>query len=130
MGTGIGGAYVVDGKPLHGLHHPEMGTIRLPHDIRDPFPGSCPFHAGLLEGLASGPAIKQALACGARICRTHPFWELEAQYIGAALANYILVLSPASIVLGGGIMQRAFLLPRIREHILRRRSRTTFAGPP
>ncbi len=28
IGTGIGGGAIVDGKPLHGLSHPEMGHIR------------------------------------------------------------------------------------------------------
>lgn len=41
VGTGIGGGAIVGGKPLHGLVHPEMGHIRIPHDFaRDPFPVS------------------------------------------------------------------------------------------
>ena len=32
VGTGIGGGGMVSGKLLHGLVHPEMGHIRLPHD--------------------------------------------------------------------------------------------------
>ena len=38
VGSGIGGGAVVDGQPVHGLVHPEMGHQRLPHDRgRDPF---------------------------------------------------------------------------------------------
>ncbi len=119
VGTGIGGGYVVDGRPLHGLQHPEMGHIRVPHDTgRDPFAGSCPFHRDCLEGLASGPAIQARFGMrGEDLDDADPFWELEAEYLGAAIAIYVLVLSPALVVLGGGILQRTFLLPRIRQFV-------------
>ena len=55
IGTGIGGGGMVNGKLIHGLLHPEMGHILIPHDLSaDPFPGCCPFHQDCLEGLASG----------------------------------------------------------------------------
>jgi fructokinase len=96
-----------------------MGHIRIPHDhVRDPFQGSCPFHADCLEGLASGPAIQQRFGRrGETLADDDPFWQLETEYIASALANYILTLSPRIIVLGGGIMQRAFLYPLIRLRV-------------
>ena len=119
VGTGIGGGYIVDGHPLHGLQHPEMGHIRILHDRdRDPFAGSCPYHGDCLEGLVSGPAIQARFGVrGEELRDSDPFWELAAEYLGAAIAVYILVLSPARIVVGGGILQRSFLLPRIREYV-------------
>jgi hypothetical protein len=43
VGTGVGGGLILDGKPLHGFAHTEMGHIRVPHDLpRDPYRG---FHA-------------------------------------------------------------------------------------
>ncbi len=33
VGTGIGGGAMVDGRLLHGRSHPEMGHVRIPHDI-------------------------------------------------------------------------------------------------
>ncbi len=120
IGTGIGGGFIQNGKPLHGMSHPEMGHVRLPHDpATDPFPGSCPFHGDCFEGLASGPAIWRRFARPAEaLADNDPFWEIEASYIAAALANYVLTLSPFRIILGGGIMKRRFLLPVIRRRLL------------
>jgi len=42
-------------------------------------------------------------------------WELEADYIAKALVNYILILSPQRIVLGGGVMHQEQLFPLIRK---------------
>ena len=59
VGTGIGGGAMVNGKLVHGLVHPEMGHIRIPHNLEDdPYKGICPFHGDCLEGLANGPAIE------------------------------------------------------------------------
>src|SRR5262249_47038967 len=79
VGTGIGGGGMAGGRLLHGLVHPEMGHVRIPHDIReDPFAGSCPFHRDCLEGLASGPALRARWGRGAEdLPDDHPAWALE-----------------------------------------------------
>jgi fructokinase len=120
IGTGIGGGYLIHGKPLVGLLNLEMGHLRLPHNRElDPFDGNCPFHGDCFEGLASGPAIEKRLrANGATIPEGHPFWDIEADYIASALMNYILTLSPKRIILGGGVMQREFLFPKVRNRVL------------
>lgn len=122
VGTGIGGGFVLRGRPLHGMLTPEMGHIRIPHDTGlDPFPGCCPFHGDCFEGLASGTAIQERLGEPAKdLPAEHPFWELETRYIADALVNYIVTLSPKRIVLGGGVMQRVDLFPRIRERVRER----------
>ncbi len=119
IGTGVGGGCIIGGKPHKGLVHTEMGHVRIPHDLdQDPFPGSCPFHGDCLEGLASGPAIAKRFGMpGDEILDDHPFWEIEARYIALALQNFIVTLSPRKIVLGGGIMQRAFLYPMIQKQV-------------
>lgn len=119
IGTGIGGGYIVNGKPLTGLLALEMGHIRIPHDpALDPFRGNCPFHRDCFEGLASGPAIQKRFGSrGESIRDDDPFWDVEAGYIAAALVNYILTLSPKKIVIGGGVMQREFLFPMVRHKV-------------
>jgi len=121
IGTGIGGGYLKDGKPLIGMLNLEMGHLRIPHNrALDPFEGNCPFHGDCFEGLANGPAIEKRLGIkGALIAETDPYWDIEAEYIASALVNYILTLSPRKIILGGGVMQREFLFPKIRSRVLR-----------
>ena len=119
IGTGIGGGYIKDGRPLIGMLNLEMGHLRIPHDRElDPFEGICPFHGDCFEGLANGPAIEKRLGVkGALIPETEPYWDIEADYIASALMNYIVTLSPKKIILGGGVMQREFLFPRIRNRV-------------
>jgi fructokinase len=121
IGTGIGGGVIVDGQPVHGLVHPEIGHLLLPHDLNlDPFPGSCPFHGDCFEGLASGPALLARWGIpGQELPTNHPAWELESTYIAQALHSLVCTLSPNRIILGGGVMQRAELFPSIREKVVR-----------
>lgn len=116
IGTGVGGGALVNGKLLHGLLHPEMGHIMIPHDKkRDPFEGICPFHNDCFEGLASGPAMEQRWGQKAEtLPQDHPAWDLEAQYIALALANFIVTFSPQRIIIGGGVASHDFLFPMIR----------------
>ncbi|HLH03483.1 MAG TPA: ROK family protein [Bryobacteraceae bacterium] len=117
IGTGIGGGALVRGEVVHGLVHPEMGHLRIPHDrTRDPFPGACPFHGDCLEGLAAGPAIQARWgAVGTTLPPDHPAWALEAQYLAYGLNNLAVTLSPQRILLGGGVMQQSHLFTLIRR---------------
>jgi fructokinase len=119
VGTGIGGGAYVNGSPVHGLIHPEMGHMRLPIVDGDSFEGSCPYHGRCLEGLASGPAIgARAGRPATELAADDPIWRLEAQYLALALANIMYVLSPKRIVLGGGVMEQRQLFPLIHERVL------------
>ena len=119
IGTGIGGGALLDGRPVHGLVHPEMGHILLPHDRdADPFPGSCPFHGDCFEGLASGPALeKRWQQRGESLPDDHPAWHLEAHYLALGLTTFICALSPERILLGGGVMDRGQLYPMTRTKV-------------
>ena len=116
IGTGIGGGAMSHGQVIHGLVHPEMGHLRIPHDrARDPFPGICLYHGDCLEGLACGPALQARWGTAAQdLPDTHPAWALEAEYIALGLVNLTVTLSPERIVLGGGVMQNEHLFPLIR----------------
>ncbi len=106
IGTGIGGGIVIDGKPLHGAFHPELGHIRVRRAVGDVFAGICPIHGDCLEGLASGPAI--AARAGVRaetLMPEDPVWQLVALDIAELMGSLIFTLSPQRIVIGGGVGQ-------------------------
>ena len=119
VGTGIGGGAIVGGRILHGLTHPEMGHIRIPHDAAaDPYAGACPYHGDCLEGLASGPAIEGRWgAPGWDLPTDHPAWGLEARYLALGIANLVCTLSPERILIGGGVMRQSQLYEMVREEV-------------
>jgi fructokinase len=119
IGTGIGGGGMVNEELIHGLLHPEMGHMRVPHDReRDPFVGVCPYHGDCLEGLATGPAIEARWGRrGENLPIDHPAWLLEAHYLALGLVNLITIVSPQRIILGGGVMEQAQLFPLIRTEV-------------
>src|SRR5690606_22875982 len=101
-----------------GLTHPEMGHILVRRHPEDSYAGRCPFHGDCLEGMASGPAVEARWGRKAyELEADHPAWEMESYYIAQALVNYILILSPEKIILGGGVMKQAHLFPLIRKHV-------------
>ncbi|MGH2916736.1 MAG: ROK family protein [Solirubrobacteraceae bacterium] len=119
VGTGIGAGIVVDGRPLHGLIHPEAGHMLIGHDRHaDPFAGCCPVHGDCWEGLASGPAIAQRWGSPAQqLPDEHAAWALEADYLARGILNIVLVASPQRIVAGGGVLARAPLLAAVRARL-------------
>ena len=116
IGTGIGGGVMTNGKLLHGMLHPELGHIRIGKRAGDQGVSVCPFHDDCLEGLASGPSIEKRWGKKAvELKDQSEVWELEAEYIGNALVNYCMTLSPQKIILGGGVMHQLQLFPLIRK---------------
>jgi len=121
VGTGIGGGAVVNGSLVHGLVHPEMGHLMVPHDrVRDPFPGCCPYHGNCLEGLASGPALRARWGAPPEsLPDDHPAWELEAHYLASGLASIAYVLAPQRFILGGGVIRQERLFSLIGGELTR-----------
>ena len=119
IGTGLGGGGMVNGKLMHGLLHPEMGHMFIPHNgDADPYAGWCKFHGDCWEGLAAGPAIfDRWKKKGQDLPANHPAWELEAHYLALGLINIITTLSPQRIIMGGGVMEQHQLFPLIHDRV-------------
>lgn len=118
IGTGVGSGVVAEGKLVHGMLHPETGHIPVRRHPNDNFPGRCPYHKDCLEGMAAGPAIEQRWGKkGNELADRTEVWELEAYYIAQAVVQFIYILSPQKIILGGGVMKQLQLFPLIRENV-------------
>jgi fructokinase len=119
VGTGIGAGLAIDGRPWHGLVHPEVGHIRIPHDLgADPFRGACPIHGDCWEGLASGEAMAQRWNVSPKeLPDDHPAWALEVEYLALGILSIVLVASPHRVIVGGGVMERPALLPMVRRRL-------------
>ncbi|MFP4501596.1 MAG: ROK family protein [Candidatus Hydrogenedentota bacterium] len=119
VGTGIGGGAIVNGAPVHGLVHPEMGHVYVPHDrARDPYEGNCPYHGDCLEGMAAGPAIEKRWGKkGHELPADHDAWALEADYLAYGIVPQIYIVSPQRIIMGGGVMEQEHLLPMVRTRV-------------
>lgn len=117
IGTGIGGGLVIDGRPVHGIAHPELGHIypRRHPDDRD-FTGICPSHGDCLEGLACGPAIIARWGCSlSDLAPDHPGHAIIADYIAQACHTLFASVAVAEVVIGGGVAQTPGLVERVAD---------------
>ena len=121
VGTGVGAGICVDGKPVHGLMHPEVGHMLLRPNPLDPLPrGVCPYHEGCLEGLAAGPSLAKRAGTEAKnLPDDDPIFTLETDYLAQMCVNLIMVVSPEKIIIGGGVLEREYLLDRVRKETVR-----------
>ncbi len=134
IGTGIGGAIIIDGRLVHG-HQDLAGEIGHMAIVPDGPPCACG-HAGCLEAVASGAAIGRlgaalltqnespalarlagsnggqvtadlvfrAAADNDEACRA--VLGKVAGHLGAAVGSLVQVLNPQAVLLGGGVMSR------------------------
>jgi len=143
VGTGIGVGLCTRGKSVRGLSHPEGGHLRVSRytnpgktgmdgkilgvDGRDKYRGNCRFHSmdvkfplSCVEGMANSQAIADRLGITKKMLRnvpdSHEVWEMEACYLAQLCLSITLLLSPEVIVIGGGVMNREVLFPKIRKH--------------
>eukprot|EP00466_Bigelowiella_natans_P002188 jgi/Bigna1/82495/fgenesh1_pg.93_\ len=98
-------------------------------DGRDSYPGNCKFHCldkdgkplpyPCVEGMANSDAIADRLQIDKKQLKDvkddHPIWDLEAYYLAQLCISITFLTSPEVIVIGGGIMNREILFPKIRE---------------
>jgi len=143
IGTGIGGAMVVDGKLVEGASNcaGEIGHTKVIFD-ETAMACACGLR-GCVEAYAGGASlvrrIKRDLLAGQRsaalvlagsVDDIHPghvdaaagngdpyaqaLWSEVASLAGAAIANAVSVLNPSHVVLGGGVLSRT---PVFREYL-------------
>ncbi|RVQ68812.1 ROK family protein [Croceicoccus ponticola] len=117
IGTGLGGGVLLDGRPVHGAMHPEIGHVRLRRVAGDAFAGVCPFHGDCIEGLIAGPALEARLpAHPADLDPVDPAWDPVGMDLAELLAQLMLTFSPQRIVIGGGVANRQpHLIARARD---------------
>lgn len=120
VGTGVGVGLIVDGSPIGGFGHAELGHIRIARVPGDTWPGSCPYHGDCVEGLAAGPAIAARSGIRASLIAPHdPIWNYVGHAIAQMLHNIVLTATPRRIFLGGGVMTaQPQLFPIIRQALL------------
>jgi glucokinase len=136
LGTGVGGAIILNGKLFVGHHGAagELGLITIDLNGAACNSGNC----GSLEQHVSVQAIRRRTGLepaelGARALNQDPeaiaFWQSYGRELGAGLANLIYVLTPEAIVIGGGISASApFFLPTVQEVINQRVLLSSRAG--
>lgn len=118
VGTGIGAGVMANNEVIHGATHTELGHMRVgraPQEIE--FPGGCIYHGDCLEGMASGPAMKQRwdVQSALDLPDDHLAWDLEATYLAYMVHNILCCFSSEIIILGGGVMKHPGLIDRVRE---------------
>lgn len=128
LGTGVGGAIILDGNLFVGHHGAagELGLITLNLDG----PACNSGNQGSLEQYGSIQAIRRRSGLepevlGSRALAGDPealaFWQSYGRDLGAGLASLIYVLTPEAIVIGGGVSASAeFFFPAVQAEIDRR----------
>ena len=140
VGTGVGSGAVVDGILLKGAGNAagELGHTQV---VPDGLPCACGRH-GCVEAYASGRGfarrleaalVARAAAAGDALARR--IWDDAERYLGQAIGNYVTLLNPELLVLGGGVMTTVpglapALERQVRAHatVLSRDVRVALAG--
>jgi glucokinase len=128
LGTGVGGAIIIDGKLFVGHQGAagELGLVTLNPDG----PPCNSGNQGSLEQYVSVQAIRRATgkepAEWGKLAREGDkealaFWQEYGRLLGAGLTSSIYVLAPEAVVIGGGISASAeFFFPTTLAEIERR----------
>ena len=123
VGTGVGAALAIDGRPAHGrLVHPEMGHVGVDRMPGDEFPGSCPFHGDCLEGMVAGPALAARFGVGAETLTptdAEHAADLVAAYLASGLRSIVYATAPRRIVIGGGVTRLPGVMTRVHAALQR-----------
>ena len=115
VGTGIGGALILDGEVWHGANSSagEIGYLVVDWDGEKPV---------MLDQYASGPAIERAWQAASGSQEALPLPAIsqraksgddlaraiisdKARRLGLVLAGFVTSLNPAAVIVGGGVPQ-------------------------
>ncbi len=117
LGTGIGGAYILNGKPHHGSHGQSCELGYTNYQSQADYYEKKYSTKGILRFLASklhlptesGRVFTRKVQEGsdARYTAMYDEW---VDALGQLIANMVLVLDPAMVVIGGGISRETELL--------------------
>jgi glucokinase len=128
LGTGVGGAIVLDGKLFIGRNGTaaELGLITLNPDG----PNCNSGNQGSLEQYVSVQGIRRRTGlepdelgrlAEAGDPKALQFWQDYGRDLGAGIASLIYVLTPEAVIIGGGISASAkFFFPMLQSEIDRR----------
>ncbi|MGB5961056.1 MAG: ROK family protein [Coleofasciculaceae cyanobacterium] len=128
LGTGVGGAVILDGKLFTGHQGAgaELGLITFNPDG----PNCASGNQGSLEQYTSVQAIRRRtgkepheLGEMARNGDKYAleFWQSYGRDLGVGLASLIYILTPEAVIIGGGVSASAeFFLPAAKTEIERR----------
>lgn len=135
VGTGVGAGMIINGAPVIGRMHPEVGHVPVQPLKGDTFDGYSwgkernPF-GGLneVEGLASSVALTERYEtmCGAPLGTMsrevlgtlpddHELWDHAANALASCCATLLLTVSIEKIVFGGGVMKRKCLIEKVQQ---------------
>jgi len=136
LGTGVGGAVILDGKLFTGRHGTgaELGLITL-----DPSGETCNSgNHGSLEQLVSVQAIRRRTGlepaelgqrAAAGDAEAIAFWENYGRDLGAGISNLVYIFTPEVVILGGGISASApFFMATLWDEINQRVLATSREG--
>ena len=136
LGTGVGGAIILDGKLFTG-HQGAAGELGL-ITLNPEGPPCNSGNRGSLEQYASVQAIRRHTGLDpeelgnrakAGEAQALAFWESYGRHLGIGLTSLIYVLTPEALVIGGGVSASAeFFFPSVLAEIQRRVLPSSRAG--
>ena len=107
VGTGIGAGIVIHSELVHGNGFPEAGHLIVRRHPQDRYGGCCRLHGDCVEGLASGPAVRERWGVPGDELRGETLSE-AVEVIGYYLAQVVHAVHGIAgsqvVVLGGGVM--------------------------
>ena len=82
---------------------------RHPNDTQ--FVGICPYHHDCLARLVAEPTFEVCLGISStQVSLENHVWDIMAYYVAQAAIQQTMILRPANIVFGGGVMNENFLI--------------------